>query len=70
MTSPLRGRNLNFTPEFCTPSAPFRASKKGNQGNGYVFNSQPLKRPDKTFNFFDDSKKAKYNDFSRLYQIL
>jgi hypothetical protein len=68
--SSLEKRNLNSFSEFNTPSGPDLAFNKNYQSNDYVFNTQSMKRANKTFTFFDDNKKAKSNDFNRINKLM
>jgi hypothetical protein len=61
---------LNSFSKFNTPSGPELGFNKDYQSNDYVFNTQPMKRPNETFSFFDDNKKAKYNDFNRINNLM
>ena len=56
LTSSLGNRNLDITSEFRTPSDPSHVLKKGNQGEDYLFNTQPL------------NKKATYNDLTNTLE--
>jgi hypothetical protein len=58
-------RNLNNLSEFNTPTGPSFVFNKGNQDNNYISITQPMKRTN-TFTFFDDDKRAKFNDFYRI----
>jgi hypothetical protein len=68
--SSLEKRNLSSFSEFNTPSGSAFAFNKDYQSNDYVFNTQPMKRPNETFTFFDDNKKAKSNDFIRMNKLI
>ena len=61
---------MNSFSEFSTLSGPEFAFGKDYQTNDYVFNTQPMKRPNETVTFFDDSKKAKSNDFNRFNKLM
>jgi len=66
--SSLEKRNLNSFSEFNTPIGSSFVLEKDNQDNNNVFNTQTNKRTN-TFTFFDENKKAKYNDFNRLNSL-
>jgi hypothetical protein len=68
--SSLEKRNLNSFSEFSTPYGTELAFNKDYQSNDYVFNTQPMKRANETFTFFDDNKKAKSNDFNRINKLM
>ena len=64
--SPAGKLYLNTCSEFSTPSSQSFVFNNDNQGTNFIFNSQPMKRTNDTFEFIGDNNRAKCSDINRL----